>query len=42
MLSTFLHSTCMGEVAYQLDIIARPSWGRELTFDTIPISIGGQ
>ena len=30
----------MGEEVCQLDILARPSWGDELTFETIPISIG--
>ena len=31
----------MGEGAHQCDILGRPSWGRELTSATIPISIGG-
>ena len=32
----------MGEGACQLAILDRPSWGRELTSETIPISKGGQ
>ena len=31
----------MGEGACQRDISGRPSWRRELTYETIPISIGG-
>ena len=38
MLCTFLHSLWEGGV--QLRIIAIHSWGRELTCETIPISIG--
>ena len=37
----FKISTTMGEGACQLDILDRPSWGCELTSETIPISIGG-
>ena len=31
----------MGEGACQLDILDIPSWGFELTSETIPTSIGG-
>ena len=31
----------MGEGACQLDILDSPSWRRELTSETIPISLGG-
>ena len=32
----------MGEGGCQLDILDRPRLGRELTYETIPTSIGGQ
>ena len=36
-----LFAWLMGEEAFQLDILDRSSWERELTSETIPISIGG-
>ena len=36
-----LFAYLMGEAACQLDTLDRASWGRELTSETIPISIGG-
>ena len=39
MLSTLLHNS-LEKGACQLDILDRPSWGRELTCEAIPTSIG--
>ena len=39
MLSTLLHNS-LEKGACQLDILDRPSWGRELTCEAIFISIG--
>ena len=36
-----LFAYLMGEGACQLDILDRASWGRQLTSETIPTSIGG-
>ena len=36
-----LFALLMGEGMCQLDNLDRATWGRELTSETIPISIGG-